>query len=60
MHKKDLLRFLSDEAEELIGRAEYVPPEVTVSFRKEAEELLTLRHNIAVRTAGVFDVKEAA
>jgi|GEM_PF-2496960 len=60
MHKKDLLRFLSDEAEELIGRAEYVSPEVAESFRKEAEELLTLRHNIAVRTAGVFDVKEAA
>jgi len=59
MHKKDLLRFLSDEAEELIGKAEYMSPEVAESFRKEAEELLALRHEIAVRTAGVIDVKEA-
>jgi len=60
MHKEDLLRFLSDEAEELIGRAEYVSPEVAKSFRQEAEGLLTLRHSIAARFAGVTDVKEAA
>jgi len=57
----DLVRFLSDSATELLGKAESAPESVAKLFLDEAEELLALAGSLLEKPVIVgVDVKEAA
>lgn len=57
----DLVRYLSDSAEELLGKAEAAGPEVAKTMMDEAEELMVLGASIMDRrSATIIETKEAA
>ena len=56
MANEDLVRFLSDSAAELLGKAENAAPVAGAEFLDEAEELLALGASVLNRPA-VADIK---
>ncbi len=61
MYNTDLIRYITESAGELIGKAESAGPTVTRDYVDEAEELLTLGAQLLKRRSQVeLLMKEAA
>lgn len=61
MARLELVRFLTESAEELLGKAEAAGPKTAVNLLDEAEELLVLGASIMSRRGeSEIETKEAA